>query len=317
MSRKKFKSLALKASIHTVSIKANSIPKGIPKRLYDCVENNRYSTDVHDGEKEYRTKINPNHYKDKTSSKMHNGRFQLIQEVREINFLEDFEGVMESIKQDIGIDSYEFTRIDFPLDNFSVGSYERCMKINRFAIMIMAMQHEPKSNYKSTDLFTEENLTIRLDTRQYSIEYYNKNIESNGSSPVQSRLELRSKRLTGTDTNALEEIDRWIKRLRDIPKGSKKLQDKCNEILLSEWELESASGKVRSKIEFIRNKKGRIFSQKQLIDLCILMDTNAKYAKEMEHKAGVETYADSDLEEYIKIIIEELTNFAANYRKSK
>jgi predicted S18 family serine protease len=100
--------------------------------------------------------------------------------------------------------------------------------------------------------------------------------------------------------------------LRAIPNSIKKLEDKCNEILVNMWKEEFASGEVKSKSEFIRKYQRNIFTVKQLKDLCQLLGSAERYADEIKYKSNIETYTELDLKELIELIVEGLDTFTAN-----
>lgn len=297
MKNRHLKSLSLKPGIHTICIRSSNIPKYIPTRLTRCVKNKHFTQEIDTKVREYCTIINPNYYRGK------------------IETLGDFNSAMDSLKGEIGLESFKLTRVDFSIDNFEPQSYNKYLKINKWVVLILAMKHDAKSLYQSINSLTFEKLTLRMDSEYIQVEYYNKNIESNGQSPVHARLELRSKRLLKTGHEVEDELSLWCDRLKALPRRSKILQDKCNEILISIWEEESASGEVLSKAEFIRKYQVNIFTDQQLIDLCLLLGSTEKYAREIKTKMRIETYKESDLVEFIEMIVEELINFTVNDQK--
>jgi len=283
----------LRGGIHTVSITSNDIPKRITDPLRRCGINPHSNSEIADQDQSYNSKVNPNHYGG------------------EIRSLQDFNRTMTSIQGELGIRSFKYTRVDFSLDNFVPESYDCYLKLNKWIIQMLAMDHDTKSLYQAFDPMTFQNLTIRMDAEYFQAEFYNKNIESNGKSPVHSRLELRSKRMTKTNRGVLGELNLWCKRLRALPKWNKDFHDICNKLLHDRWKIESASGEVKNKAEFIRKYQGNIFTDQQLIDFCKLLGSTEKYARELKYRHGLETYTVSDLEEYIEQIAEEIIKYTA------
>lgn len=293
MKNTKLKALKLMTGIHTVFIRTKCIPKSIPKHLKGCVKNTELSLKSINGVEEYITIINPNRY-------------------GEIASINDYDRIMDSIMQDLGINSYQLTRIDFSLDNLEVGSYKKYLKIMMLTIMLIAMNHDTKSFYQSFNPLTLKAQTIRMDNEYFQVEYYDR---SKKEGVAQARLELRTKRLIKTKRSILDEISLWCIRLKSLPNGVNKLEDMCNEILVGIWKEEYASGEVKGISEFIRKYQRNIFTDKQLADLCVLLGSTKKYAYGIKYDSKIETYNKSELKEFIDLIVEGLINITDDDHK--
>jgi hypothetical protein len=294
MHKRNRQSLPLKGKIHTVFIRSDDMPTRMPCRVGNCVSNRNIDVDIETKEQSYSTKVNPNDYAGPVTS------------------LADFENVMSHIARDLGIRRFTISRVDFAIDCCEPGSYEQYYKINKLMILLLDMEYESRTRYQSSDLRTGEKHSTRMDSEYIQIEHYNKRIQSGGSSNVESRLELRSKRLRKTVHSVENELALWCVRLKGLPSSMDDFTDQENEDLLLIWEEEKTSKALTSKREFIMNHQDRIYSDRQLIALCESMGSTKKYAMELKRKTGIETISPRELERYLDRICSIIVDFAAN-----
>lgn len=173
-----------------------------------------------------------------------------------------FEGILNYIISDMGLSEYYLNRVDFRVDNFT-GHYDDYLKINRLLLLLIDYDWDRHNRYESHDFLTLDNLTLRIQSKRFEVEYYNKR-EQAPAGLVESRLELRSKALTGDDLipNLIEE---WCRRLDRTPNPYHAILDKQNLFLIQRYVEERTL--LKSDWEFVRRYEGNIFSRQQLATL--------------------------------------------------
>lgn len=292
MINRKLESLPLKGGIHTVSIVSDDIPTAFPESIANCVFN-RAKNDQACGTKAltYRTKINPNEYRGAVIS------------------VSDFEDVMSHIAEDLGIKNYTITRVDYAIDDCSPGSFEKNFKINKLLVLLLGHKYKSSNQYESKDPITHDTLTIRIDTDGIQVEFYNKEIQSKGTSTTISRQEFRSKRLAKTKHSVMYELKFWCVRLRGLPDLLNAFTDICNRSLIQLWEEERSSKTVTSKKEFIRKYQDSIYTDQQLDSLCLLLGSTKAYGREVKYKVGIKTITTAELKDYISQITTIILDF--------
>ena len=166
----KINKLQLRAGIHTVSINSADIPTNIPDKLKNgAISNTSINTSISSGERAYHTKINPNKYK------------------HIINSYSEFEKAINEITKALGISDFIITRVDFCFDNFTEDCYDDHYKLNKCLILLLTISNSIPNSYEAIHTLTKKKLTIKVKTEYFQAEYYDKSIQSRGTSKPYSK----------------------------------------------------------------------------------------------------------------------------------
>lgn len=199
------------------------------------------------------------------------------------------------------------TRIDFRFDSFDK-NYNELLKLNKVLLLLIACKYKVRNRYKSQDLLTDEELTMRLQTRYIEAENYNKGLqEPNGF--VMNRLELRSKALehdTPEDKKEWYEFCKWCDRLDKAVSAANfdTLISRTNAALVERYaEWTEKRGHWIS--NFITHFENCIYTMKQLKQLLFMLGVNNcdQKAKDYKRLYDIECFSLRDLEKYKAKII--------------
>ena len=91
-------------------------------------------------------------------------------------------------------------------------SFEDYQKLHRLILSCLAKAYEYKNCYVSCNLWDFERLSIAIKKDDSEAENYNKARASEGRDESANRLELRSKRMSGTDIK-YQFMEKWFERL--------------------------------------------------------------------------------------------------------
>lgn len=163
------------------------------------------------------------------------------------------------------------TRIDFRFDNYDT-EYKDCYKVNKLLLLLIATKYKVKNTYQSIDMLTAEQKTIRIQTKYFEVEFYNKQIEEPESS-IKTRLELRSKALYNDYSEAeeqekeIKQLDLWVKRLTGICDADllNTVTDRLNAHLIERYSELKAQRKINNIAEFVTKYDDFFFTRKQLV----------------------------------------------------
>lgn len=230
-------------------------------------------------------------------------------EVGEIYDYSLFEGVFRYIMDDMGLSQSEcyINRIDFRADSF-IGRYEDRLKLNRLLLLLIDHGWRRHNRYESHDFLTLDSLTLRIQSKRLEVEYYNKR-EQAPAGRVESRLELRSKALTG-DMTIPELIGSWRHRLGQVPRFYEALLKKQNRFLVQRYREECDL--VKSPWEFARRHEGNIFSRRQLAELFGALGTkNASKSADnfFNRNRNVQRVSQTDAEQYAQVVSDALHDY--------
>lgn len=292
MNQKKLEQYELTGSIHTLSVKSTGMPVDIQKEVQDCIESASRSTkkDVITTT----TKINPNKL------------------MGDIFSYSEFIPAYETILAGAGILDPEMMRADFRLDNYDPAHYLKYAKLNKYLISALAVTYKVQNVYRTVNLFTQKQLSIAIKNRDFESENYDKRAESNGTDIAQSRLELRSKRMSNNDIQK-EFTEKWFARWDKAIKNLKAVQARYNEELVKLY-FEGKNAypvRFRSMTDFLIQYQDCIFCTAQMIDLLerLGVDNPEGKAKYHKRKYGIEYFSQADVKRAVKEIKRATTEF--------
>ena len=203
------------------------------------------------------------------------------------------------------------TRIDFRFDSFD-DNFNELLKLNTLLQLLLDRQFNLDNRYKSADILTIENLTVRVQNKRLEVENYNKGLqEPNGI--VKNRLEFRSKNLSETSFEQVKEFDefkKWCDRLKKaVTKNNfDSLMNELASMLYLQYKKEyQQKGFTINK--FLYKYADYIYNNRQLALFfmqCSNIDYKTALAKGRKYKQNnaVEYINLSDMKKYKKIIIE-------------
>lgn len=280
MNKTKLQSYQLTGSIHTISVKSPNLVEDIAKEVDKCIV---------------------------CSSQNKNGR-TVTTSIVNVNKLmgdifsySEFETALETILSGAGIDKYDLIRADMRFDSYDKEHYRAYAKLNRLLISLLAVTYQVKNCYRSTNLFTQQQLSIAIKNDYFEIENYDKFEESSGADAAMSRLEERSKKMQHKDLKN-EFINGWGTRWNKAIDNFKTVQSTYNDALEKLY-LENRNvypRKFRSLTDFIIQYSDCIFCKAQMIELLSRFKDEVKdpicRAENHKKRYGIEYFSRKDIE---------------------
>ena len=154
MNQKKLDDYNLTGSIHTLAIKSPGIVEDIQEEVSNCIiassqtKNGTTTTSI----------INVN---------------KLMGDVFRYS---EFETVFNTILAGAGIDEYNIVRADMRFDSYDKEHYRQYAKLNRYLISLLAVTYKVKNAYRTTNLFSQKQLSVAIKNKYFEIEKYDKEI---------------------------------------------------------------------------------------------------------------------------------------------
>lgn len=246
MNQQKLKDYSLTGSIHTLAIKSPGIIDGIDDKVSCCIIANSQTQ------------------KGTTTTSIIN----VNKLYGDIFSYSEFETAFNTIIAGAGIDDYSIVRADMRFDSYEKEHYRQYAKLNRYLISALAVTYKVNNSYKSTNLFTQKQLSIAIKNKYFECENYDKEAESNGTDIAKSRLEQRSKSFQRNDLKT-EFVDAWGKRWDKAIQNLTLVHKTYNDALerLYKEDRNAYPTRFRSLTDFIIQYQDCIFCKAQLIDL--------------------------------------------------
>ena len=288
--------MELTASIHTVSIIFEGMIDVVEEeRIGECIQSSYFRNTG------------------KTSCKINVNRLY-----GDIYKYSEFRTALDTITVNAGIKEYQISRVDVRLDSFNKEDYKKYAKLNRLMLSLLGTAYTTPSNYKSTDLFTNQQLSLSVRNDYFQVEYYDKYHQSRGKDQAKSRLELRSlkKRLDIEDlSNEFQE--EWNRRWQKAEKCFDEMQMKYNQALEQVYKQDRVTfpRKYTRVNNFLTQYQECIFTKNQMLDLLSRFeDVKNPQNKEKNYRQryGIKYYMLQDVEDTIQGIKEAVTQFFEN-----
>lgn len=240
--------------------------------------------------------INPN--------KNHEKEEKLITSYSE--FLKKMDYIIKSLGADPN--DLDIIRADFCFNSRDESTFEDYQKLHRLIISCLADTYKFRNCYVSCDLWDYDRLSIAIKKDDCEIENYNKHKQSDGTDESANRLELRSKRMSGTSIK-YQFMVKWFDRLDKAIEHFESVQQKANMHLerLYQEDLirDKKDRKYVSLTAFLIQYKESIYTSKQMIDLLSRFDEVANpqnRAKKFKEKHNIEYFSKRDLEHIVRIL---------------
>lgn len=232
-----------------------------------------------------------------------------------IHSYSEFEEVMFDALTSIDAVGLVITRADLSFNSDDSDDYELFKKLNRLLICCIADACNVKNCYKASDLWTDRSLSVAIKSDRLEAENYNKELE-NPNVKAKCRLELRSKRITGTLKE--EFMEKWFTRLDAALDHFEAVQDRYNDNLLMLWQEDQSKLKkdrqYLSLTAFLMRYSDCIYTRRQLINLLTAIGVNKpeSTAKHFKEKHTMEFFSKTDL----KVIVEGIKKATRKYFNS-
>lgn len=278
MNKQKRDKYKLTGSIHTLAVKSDGIIDDIDDAVLKCIKvssqtrSSRSSTSI----------INPN---------------KLIGDLFRYS---EFETAFDTILAGAGIAEYRVVRADLRLDSYDEKHYREYAKLNKYLISALAVTYRVKNCYRTTDLFSQQQLSVAIKNKYFECENYDKRAESYGLDLATSRFEERSKAMLSNDLRR-EFVEKWFVRWDKAIANLDKVQRRYNDELEKLWmdNKDSETKQFSSLTEFLLRYQDCIFTKGQMVDLLSRFpeirnpEEKAKYIKK---KYKVEFFSLADVQ---------------------
>lgn len=284
MNKQKLNKYNLTGSFHTLEIKSDGMLEEPMREVSTCIT----ATTQQKNGLVTKSIINPNKL------------------VGDVFSYKEFETVFSTILAGAGIDSYNIVRADLRLDSYDDAHYKDFSKLNRYLISALAVTYKIRNSYRTTNLFSQEQLSIAVKNRRFEAENYDKQAESNGTDLATSRLEIRTKDFQDNDLKR-EFVEKWFLRWDKALKNLDKVQERYNTELVRIYQEGQNAYPCRflSLREFLMQYQDCIFSKKQMINLLKMIGQTQNpenYVKNYKQRYGIEFFSQKDVEKAISEI---------------
>lgn len=279
------------AYMHTVEVLADSEIKANENR---GIKNNTKEHDI--AKCKHRAIINANKYNE----------YDLVKH-------SEFKKTLENIMVENNVNDLKLNRADLAINFYDDKSFNKYLKLNLYLLNLISLIYTFENTYVSEDVkgFKKHSIAIKNDRMQ--IEFYDKQKESNNTSPVAARLEFRKLKMGEHDTNYLANY--WTDILKKLPKLMDVYIENINDILEDKYYNTDKKVKEWNNVNsFIARHQLLICSRKQLIDIYKRLGAKnpLESAKSYKKRNYIEYFVKDDLKTYIGVLIEIIENYFEN-----
>ncbi|NCB96104.1 MAG: hypothetical protein EOM35_06565 [Negativicutes bacterium] len=291
MNKQKLENYNLTGSIHTLAVRSPGIIEDIQEEVSPCIiassqtKNGTTTTSI----------INVN---------------KLMGDVFAYS---EFETVFDTILAGAGIGEYNIVRADMRFDSYDKEHYRQYAKLNRYLISALAVTYKVKNAYRSTNLFTQKQLSIAIKNKYFECENYDKEAESEGADAAASRLEERSKSWNDKDLKrefTEHWFDRWDKAIENLATVQKTYNDALEQLYKSDRHAYPC--RFRSLTDFLIQYQDCIFCKAQMVDLLSRFEevkNPVTRAENHKKRYGIEYFSKKDVQQAIGEVKRATTEF--------
>ena len=227
----------------------------------------------------------------------------------------DFKKVMKTVFDEIGVDDFEWKRIDLSFNTLDNKYYENYTKLNRLLIACFASATNDYNTYDTRNFWTGCTKSLATKNNYREVEFYDKQDESQNKSPYYSRLEFRSLRMRADIETEFLTIwfDRLDKAVREFENVQHKFNQHMAEIYLNDLKRKKQERQFLSINSFLMTRKDYIFTSRQMKNLLMLIGLNEKQAQnkaynfKKHHK--IEYFKKEDLAAIVADIKTKITDY--------
>lgn len=228
-------------------------------------------------------------------------------------FVEKMNFILNSLGADLN--ELDVIRADFCFNSTDKTTYNSYQKLHRLIISCLAKAYKYKNCYVSCDLWDFERLSVAIKKDDSEIENYNKDRQSEGTDESANRLELRSKRMSGTSIE-YQFMTKWFERLDKARKCFDEVQMESNNHLEKLYKKDlNKPPKERNYLSlnaFLLQYKEAIYTRKQMIDLVSRFEevkNPTKKADKFKENHKIEYFSQKDLDYIIKVLKDKATEY--------
>lgn len=218
----------------------------------------------------------------------------------------DFQVALDTVLAGAGISQYSVIRADMRFDSYDKEHYRDYAKLNRYLISALAVTYKVKNKYRTTDLFTQKQLSVAIKNKYFECENYDKSAESDGKDIAMSRLEERSKSWADNDFEK-EFTEKWFNRWDKAINNLSLVHSQYNDALenLYNENKNAYPCRFRSLTDFLIQYQDCIFCKEQMIDLLSRfpeVENPKSRAENHKKRYGIEYFSKKDVEYAIREI---------------
>lgn len=220
-------------------------------------------------------------------------------------FVEKMSFILESLGSDLS--EYDVIRADFCFNSTDKTTYDSYQKLHRLLISCLAKAYNYKNCYVSCDLWDFARLSIAIKKDDSEAENYNKARQSDDKDECANRLELRSKRMSGTSIE-YQFMTKWFERLDNARKCFKDVQMESNkhleQLYKADLEKPPKERNYLSLTAFLLQHKEAIYKREQMINLLSRLGVKnpEKKANKFKEKHKIEYFTQADLDYIINVL---------------
>lgn len=282
----------LTASIHTLSIRFHGLIQKVEKIFENCIY----------------TSFNAN--KDLTTCRINVNKL-----CGDIFKFSEFKNVLAAILEQTDNTTYQINRFDIRFDSYDKTHYKRFWKLYRMLISLIGTTYATQKNYCSSEIFTDEKLSLSIRNNYFQIEYYDKEQQSKGLDKAKSRFELRSLK-QNLDIEDLSDafFDTWKIRFEKSLEHFDEMQMRYNNELERIYKNDRAAfpRKYASLNAFLAQHQDCIYTKVQMIDLLKRFDevkNPENRAKNFKQNYGIEYCTITNIKDFFDEILRAATEY--------
>lgn len=222
----------------------------------------------------------------------------------------EFVQKMDYILHNMGarLEDYDVIRADFCFNSRDRSSFDNYAKLHRLLISCLSVVYNFKNCYQSCNLWDYGRLSVSIRKDDCEIENYNKFRESDGLDESANRLELRSKRMSGT-TIEYQFMQKWFERLDKAAQCFETVQITSNrhlsKLYLDDLAKPQKERDYLSLTAFLLQFREAIYTRRQMIELLSRfpeVENPTKRADRFKQAHKIEYFSQTDLDYIIRIL---------------
>lgn len=228
---------------------------------------------------------------------------------RDIDSLSVLLGVINDIKEELKITSWNLDRLDIAID--TIASFDELYKTNLMFAQLFCLYTNNNNDVVINSLSNNKKRAIVINHRKLELYIYDKLFESNGKHPY-SRCEFRFKLLDITDISDV--VKRLEAILTALPRYIEALNKAKIDFLVSEWQIEAdtTNSGIKSFSEFVRRYDNHIFNREILQGLYIrvMKGDFKRWLYKFKKNNDLEFIGNKDMLTYCKAMKQAVKEFA-------
>ena len=215
--------------------------------------------------------------------------------------------------EEMNILDCEISRVDLAYDTYNEGDYQLYHKLNRFLLSLIANKYKIKNAYKSSDLWNDDGISLKIKDRKFDIENYDKSLqEPNGK--VTNRFETRVKEIYEPDVSqAIAEAENRTLKILCESVTEKNYDAVVNR--LTDNITKKTEGKTKKEVDkILYSKQELIVDTSQLTPIFkeVGYTNPLKRAQRFMHDNNIEKISFNMVNDYAEDIKKAIKNYSEN-----